>query len=150
MDTVSKKQRSQIMRLVKSKDTKLEIRFRTVLKKLGYKFRKNVSSYFGKPDFVLAMFKTVIFIDSCFWHGCKKHLRLPSTRKVFWTAKIRGNKLRDREVNRYYRKIDWKVIRIWGHDLKRNDFVFDTSQISGSGYKPGTKKRNAIKSKTKA
>ena len=66
MDNVSKKKRSQIMRLVRSKDTKLEIKFRTVLKKLGYKFRKNVINYFGKPDFVLSKFKTVIFIDSCF------------------------------------------------------------------------------------
>jgi len=118
MDNVSKKKRSQIMRLVRSKDTKIEIKFRKTLKKLGYKFTTNVGSYFGKPDIVLKKCKTVIFIDSCFWHGCAKHCRLPSSRKKYWIDKIERNKHRDKEVNMYYKKIGWKVIRIWEHTLK--------------------------------
>lgn len=118
MDTVSKKQRSQIMAKVKSKDTKLEVSFRKALKRIGYKFIKNATSYFGKPDFVLKKHKTVIFIDSCFWHGCKKHCRMPSSRKKYWIKKIKRNKERDQEVNKHYRKIGWKELRIWEHSFK--------------------------------
>lgn len=106
------------MRLVKSKDTKLEIKFRKVLKKLGYKFRINVSNYFGKPDIVLPKFKKVIFIDSCFWHGCTKHCRMPSSRKQYWVSKIERNKKRDKEVKKHYKIKGWKIFRIWEHDFK--------------------------------
>jgi len=120
MDTVSKKQRSQIMRLVKSKDTKLEIRFRAVLKKLGYKFRKNVINYFGKPDFVLSKFKTVIFIDSCFWHGCYYHCRMPHSSRAYWKAKMQRNKERDKKINEWYKKNGWAILRFWEHSLRKN------------------------------
>jgi DNA mismatch endonuclease (patch repair protein) len=117
VDNVSKKRRSQIMRLVKSKDTKLEIKFRKALKKLGYKFRKNVSNYFGKPDIILSKYKTVIFIDSCFWHGCAKHCRIPTSRRKYWLSKIERNKKRHHEVKRYYKKKGWNIFRFWEHDL---------------------------------
>lgn len=136
MDTVSKKQRSQIMRLVRSKDTKLEIKFRAALKKLGYKFRRNVSNYFGKPDIVLSKIKTVIFIDSCFWHGCAKHCRVPSSRIKYWIEKIEKNKHRDKEVNAHYKKIGWEVVRAWEHSLKDKDtaaiFIKKRLNISSS------------------
>jgi DNA mismatch endonuclease (patch repair protein) len=120
MDTVSKKQRSQIMRLVRSKDTKLEIRFRTALKKLGYKYRKNVSSYFGKPDIVLPRLKTVIFIDSCFWHGCSRHCRMPHSNRAYWKAKIGRNKQRDKKTSEWYKRNGWIVLRLWEHSLHKN------------------------------
>jgi len=118
VDNVSQNRRSQIMRLVKSKDTKLELKFRKALRKIGYKFRKNVSNYFGKPDIALPKYKTVIFIDSCFWHGCSKHCRLPSSKKKYWIKKIERNKNRDKEVNAHYKKMNWKIIRIWEHGIK--------------------------------
>jgi DNA mismatch endonuclease (patch repair protein) len=121
VDTVSKKKRSEIMSAVRSKNTKIEIKFRKVLKKAGYKFRKNVSNYFGKPDIVLSKLKAVIFIDSCFWHGCKRHCRLPSSKRKYWVPKIKRNKERDNKVKKYYKKIGWKIIRFWEHDL--NDVI---------------------------
>ena len=129
MDTVSKKKRSEIMRAVRSKDSKIEKLFREKLWAIGFRYRKNSSKYFGKPDVVLSKYETVIFVDSCFWHGCKKHCRLPTTRKKFWAAKIDGNKQRDKKVNQYYKKTNWKVIRIWEHDLKKKDFIFDAKKI---------------------
>lgn len=119
-DIVSKKKRSEIMSRIKSKDSKIEILFRKELWKLGFRYRKNSAKYFGKPDIVLAKYKTVIFIDSCFWHGCKKHCRIPAVRKKYWTKKILRNKVRDAEVLKYYKKENWKIFRIWEHDLKRN------------------------------
>lgn len=117
-DVVSKNKRSEIMSAVRSKDTKIEIAFRKALWKQGFRYSKNSAKYFGKPDLVLKKYKTVIFIDSCFWHGCKKHCRLPATRKKYWTEKIERNKQRDKEVNRHYKKIGWKVIRVWEHDIE--------------------------------
>lgn len=129
MDTVSKKKRSEIMSRVRSRDSKIEVAFRKELWRRGYRYLKNSTRYFGKPDIVLPKHKTVIFIDSCFWHGCKKHFRLPSTRTEYWIEKIDRNRRRDKIVNRYYRNTKWNVIRIWEHDLKREDFKFDFNKI---------------------
>lgn len=129
MDTVSRQKRSEIMSRVKSKDSKIETLFRKELWEAGFRYRKNSGKYFGKPDVVLKQHKVVIFIDSCFWHGCKKHCRLPSTRAKFWTKKIERNTKRDKEVTKHYKKIGWRIIRIWEHDLKKKGFQFDFKKI---------------------
>jgi len=131
MDRFTKKKRSEIMSAVRGKDTKLETDFRKELWKEGFRYSKNSKKYFGRPDIVLKKYKTVIFIDSCFWHGCKKHCILPTTRKKFWFEKIHTNRNRDKKVNRYYKKTEWKAIRIWEHDLEKRDFKFDIKQILG-------------------
>lgn len=117
-DKVSKLQRSKIMRAVRSKDTKIEVAFRKVLWKKGFRYSKNSAKYFGKPDIVLKKYETVIFLDSCFWHGCQKHFRMPATRKEYWEEKIERNKQRDKKVNQYYKKLGWKIFRIWEHDMQ--------------------------------
>lgn len=117
MDKFSKEKRSEIMSKVKSKDTKLEKSFGKFLWSQGFRYRKNSRKYFGTPDFVLKKYQTVIFIDSCFWHGCKKHCKLPATNKKFWKDKIERNVARDREVNKYYKMLGWDVIRVWEHDI---------------------------------
>lgn len=119
-DTVSKLQRSRIMSAVRSKDTKMEVVFRKVLWQKGFRYRKNSAKYFGKPDIVLKKYKTVIFLDSCFWHGCSKHFRMPSSNNKYWKEKIKRNVERDNEVNMRYKKNGWKVMRIWEHEFKRN------------------------------
>lgn len=122
-DTVSKRKRSEIMSAVRSKDTKMEIAFRKAIWRKGFRYSKNSSKYFGKPDIVLKKYKTAIFLDSCFWHGCKKHCRIPTARKKYWTGKIEKNKQRDKKVNRYYKKIGWKIIRIWEHNMKNINII---------------------------
>ena len=128
-DIVSKKKRSEIMSRVKSRDSKMEISFRKKLWKRGFRYLKNSGKYFGKPDIVLPKYETVIFIDSCFWHGCEKHYSPPKTRAKFWKNKIERNKQRDNEVNLHYEERGWKMIRIWEHDLKSKDFEFDFETI---------------------
>jgi DNA mismatch endonuclease, patch repair protein len=117
MDVFSKKKRSEIMSKIRSKETKIEILFRKALWEKGFKYRKNSRKHFGKPDIVLPKYKTVIFIDSCFWHNCPKHGYLPKSNLKYWRKKIERNKERDGEVNRYYKKLKWKIIRIWEHNL---------------------------------
>ena len=106
------------MSRIKNKDSKIEILFRKELWKAGFRYRKNSGKYFGKPDIVLPKYKIAIFVDSCFWHGCKKHCRIPTARKKYWTAKIEGNIARDKEVLKHYKKQGWKIFRIWEHDLQ--------------------------------
>ena len=119
MDTVSKTARSGIMSRVKSQETKLEKSFRKLLWNSGVRYRKNNIKFFGKPDILIKKANTVIFIDSCFWHGCSKHLRMPSSNKKYWETKISRNKKRDQEVNSHYKKLGWRIIRIWEHDLRK-------------------------------
>jgi DNA mismatch endonuclease (patch repair protein) len=120
MDNVSEEKRSEIMRAVKSRDSKIELEFRRALWRHGFRYRKNARNYFGKPDIVLKKHKTVIFIDSCFWHGCAEHLRIPSSRQDYWVKKIERNQKRDAEVNYYYQNKDWTVLRIWEHDVAKD------------------------------
>ena len=108
------------MSRVKDRDSKIEVSFRKQLWGKGFRYLKNSSKYFGKPDIALPKYRTVIFIDSCFWHGCKRHCRIPSVRKDYWTQKIARNVTRDKEVVRHYKKQGRKIFRIWEHELKKD------------------------------
>ena len=118
MDTVTKEKRSDIMRRVKSNETSLERKLRKRLWKEGIRYRKNDTSLFAKPDISNKSKKVVIFIDSCFWHGCGAHLRIPKSNMDYWLHKIEKNKKRDHIVNLYYREKGWKVLRVWEYQLK--------------------------------
>jgi len=120
MDKFTTQKRSSIMRAVRSKDTKLERKVRSSLWKRGLRFRKN-SSLPGKPDISNKSIKTVVFIDSCFWHGCAIHCRMPKSNILYWDNKISKNKIRDNLITEKYIDKGWNVIRIWEHELK-DDF----------------------------
>jgi len=109
------------MRAVKGKDTKLETTVRRALWKKGYRYRKNVRSLPGKPDIAVKKRKAAVFLDSCFWHGCPFHLRIPSSNTEYWADKIQRNRARDARVNREYEEMGWTALRIWEHELK-DDF----------------------------
>lgn len=118
-DLFSKKQRSFIMSKVRSKDTKPEILVRKYLFAYGFRYRKNVKKLPGTPDIVLSKYKTVIFVNGCFWHGhegCKK-AALPTTNMDYWTAKIARNIERDREDKEALEKMGYHVIVIWQCEL---------------------------------
>lgn len=120
VDIFTKKKRSEVMSKVKNKGSKIENSFAKILRKNDFSYTRNSIKYFGKPDFVLKKHRTVIFIDSCFWHGCKKHKPLPVTNKIFWKDKIEGNKKRDGQVSKYYKKQEWNILRVWEHEIKKN------------------------------
>lgn len=120
-DKLTIEQRSKIMSSVKGKNTKLEQSVSKELWKRGIRFRKNVRSLYGNPDIAIKKYKIVIFIDSCFWHGCNLHFKVPSTNQEYWEKKINRNKARDAKVNEYYTDKGWNIYRIWEHELK-NDF----------------------------
>lgn len=119
MDRFSPAKRSQIMASVKSQGTKLEDFFAKELANQGVLFgQRNAGKLVGKPDFVFHRKKVVVFIDSCFWHGCKEHLRLPVANRTYWSVKIARNRKKDRQVTKFFKKEGWVILRIWEHSLK--------------------------------
>lgn len=112
------------MSSIKGKDTKPEIVLRHVLHAKGYRYRKNVKSLPGKPDIVLAKYRTVIFVNGCFWHGhdgCK-HYTVPATNTEFWVEKVRRNKERDEVDIQRLESLSWSVVTIWECELKSKVF----------------------------
>lgn len=120
MDSVSKTKRSAIMRAVKGKNTKIERDFSNLLRARGFRFSKNSKTILGKPDIVFKKQRILVFIDSCFWHGCPKHLRMPSSNKKYWQVKIERNIGRDKEITRKLKHAGWRVIRVWEHAIVAN------------------------------
>ena len=86
-------------------------------------WRRN-QAVFGKPDFVFPKEKIAIFVDGCFWHCCPKHSTIPKNNHEFWIKKLEANKERDKTVNRELRKMGWKVLRIWEHELRDKKAVY--------------------------
>ena len=111
--------RSYNMSRIKGKDTKPEIVLRKFLHSKGFRFRLHYKGLPGKPDIVLAKYKTIIFVHGCFWHGhlgCK-YFVIPKTRTIWWTEKINGNKQRDKENIAQLKKAGWRVVVIFECDL---------------------------------
>lgn len=123
MDNVSSQKRSEIMSKVRGKESKIEANFRKNLWSQKVRYRKNKANLFGKPDISIQNLKVVIFIDSCFWHGCEQHLRIPASNKDYWRAKIDRNVQRDKIVSDYYNAKKWHIIRIWEHELKNDKTI---------------------------
>ena len=96
-DVHTREQRSRNMAAIRSKNTKPEIRVRSILHSLGYRFRLHRTDMPGKPDIVLPKHRTVIFVHGCFWHchDCRFGRVIPATRADFWATKRAGNVERD-------------------------------------------------------
>ena len=119
MDQISKERRSAVMSRVKGTGTQLEAALAQGLAERGLAgFEEQPAGIPGRPDFVHRDARLVIFVDSCFWHGCPQHLRRPSSNMVYWRQKIRRNRARDRRVSAELKAAGWRVARIWEHSLR--------------------------------
>lgn len=119
-DVLNKEQRKRCMSHVRSKDTKPEVIVRKFLFANGFRYRLYKKDLPGRPDIVLPKYKTVIFINGCFWHGhlgCK-YATIPKTNQEFWLAKIIGNIERDKLNYNKLHSLGWKVVEIWQCELK--------------------------------
>jgi len=118
-DNLTPEQRSYCMSRVKGKDTSLERKVRSELHKRGLRFRKHVKDLPGKPDIVFSRPKVAVFIDGDFWHG----YRFPLWKNVlspFWQRKIEMNRVRDQKNFKKLRRMGWKVIRVWQHEVEKD------------------------------
>src|SRR5690349_15880847 len=119
-DVHDKATRSYNMSRIRAKDTKPEMMVRKFLHAHGFRYRLHVKNLPGKPDIVLPKYKTVIFIHGCFWHGHKdcKYFVVPKTRTEWWLTKINLNIANDVKAISALKKGGWKIITLWGCDLK--------------------------------
>ena len=127
MDNKTKEQRSRNMAAVKAKDTKPEWLIRKTLFRQGFRYRLNVKNLPGAPDIVLSKYKTVIFINGCFWHGhnrCKKAV-LPKTNTTFWKKKIENTKIRDKKIVKELKSLGWHCLTCWECDIIKNRHEFE-------------------------
>ena len=121
-DVHSPEVRSYNMSRIRSRNTKPEELVRKYLFSQGLRYRKNDKRLLGKPDIVLPKYKTVIFVNGCFWHmheGCK-YFVWPKSNAEFWRDKIQRNSIRDQENYRQLSEMGWKIIVIWGCQLKKD------------------------------
>ena len=120
MDRLTSTHRSHNMAQVKGKNTKPEILVRSLLHKMGYRFRLYVKKLSGNPDIVLPRHKVVIFVHGCFWHGhedCKR-ATIPVTRTEFWLTKITSNKERDKRNIAALENLGYRCLTIWQCEIK--------------------------------
>ena len=123
-DKVSREKRSEVMSLVKSKNTRPEIIVRKYLFSLGFRYRLHDKTIPGKPDIKLPKYNCVIFINGCFWHGhnCEKY-QMPKTNRIFWYDKIEANKSRDERNVTKLKELGWKVVVVWECELRNKDLT---------------------------
>ena len=120
-DVFDKAKRSEVMSRIRGKgNKKTEIALLELMKTHGITGWRRHQPIPGKPDFVFRRSRVAIFVDGCFWHGCPKHCRYPSTNEDFWYKKLEANKKRDRQVTRILKGKGWTVIRIWECQLAKN------------------------------
>jgi len=121
-DIWSKRKRSKVMSLIRSKGNKAtELRLIEVFKNHELTGWRRNQKLPGKPDFVFRKERLCVFVDGCFWHGCPKCYRPPQSNRKFWSEKIARNRARDGKVVRELRSKGWHVFRLWEHDLSRKN-----------------------------
>ncbi len=124
-DTLTPEQRSYCMSRIRSSDTSPEIRARSVLHRMGYRFRLHRRDLPGCPDIVLPRHRKVILVHGCFWHmhRCKRGRVTPKTRVKYWTSKREGNVQRDGRHLKELRALGWKVVVVWECEAAKSDLL---------------------------
>lgn len=123
MDVHSKAVRSFNMSRIRSTNTKPELLVRSLVHRLGYRFRLHRSDLPGKPDLVFVTKRKVIFVHGCFWHfhRCKRGQVRPKSNFEFWQTKRTGNKIRDARICRKLKATGWQVLTIWQCELRNEE-----------------------------
>lgn len=126
-DVHTPEQRTRNMKAIRGRDTKPEMRVRSLAHRLGYRFRLHRKGLPGRPDLVFPGLKKVIFVHGCFWHqhpGCRYATR-PRTREAFWAGKLDGNRARDLKQIAELERLGWEVLVIWECQTKDEDALRD-------------------------
>jgi len=111
---------SQVMSSIQAKNTKPELIVRKVLSSAGVRgYRLHSKNVPGRPDITFPKKKIAIFVQGCFWHGCRYcKLKLPKTHRDFWQKKFARNRLCDKRNTARLKKLGWRVYQVWEHDVK--------------------------------
>lgn len=121
MDIWSKEKRSAVMSRIRSKNTKPELKLRSLLYAAGLRYRLHRKDLPGKPDLVFAKYKAVIFVHGCFWHFHKecREGRIPGSNTKFWEEKLSKNIGRDERNQLKLEESGWKVIVVWECEIEK-------------------------------
>jgi len=123
-DVFTKEKRSEVMSRIRGKGNKdTELTMIQILRSHHISGWRRNQAVLGKPDFVFPKQKVTLFVDGCFWHGCPQHSNMPKNNMPFWKKKLQQNKDRDKFVSRELKKLGWKVVRVWEHELKNQSKV---------------------------
>jgi DNA mismatch endonuclease (patch repair protein) len=119
-DVFTEAERSAVMRRVKGRDTRPELKLRKLLTRMGFRYRLHRKDLPGSPDIAMIGRKTAIFMHGCFWHGhdCKRGARQPKANADYWIAKIARNKARDAENIAKLEAMGWRPVVVWECELK--------------------------------
>lgn len=122
VDTFTPEKRSEIMAAIRSSGNKsTEARMIDLLISSGISgWRLHSKEILGNPDFIFDENKILIFVDGCFWHGCKQCKKIPKTNIEFWDNKLKENIKRDKKNTRQLRHLGWRVLRVWEHELRKS------------------------------
>jgi DNA mismatch endonuclease, patch repair protein len=123
MDKLTKAERSVLMSLVRSKDTKPELFVRSMVHRMGFRYRLHSKTLPGSPDLVFAGRRKVVFVHGCFWHGhnCRAGRNRPQSRKLYWDTKLERNKSRDRLNSIRLRRDGWSILTVWECQIGETD-----------------------------
>jgi DNA mismatch endonuclease (patch repair protein) len=119
MDKLTAAQRSRLMSSVRSANTAPEMAVRSLVHRMGYRYRLYVKELPGKPDLVFPRRRKIILVNGCFWHGhsCRSGRNRPSSNNPYWALKLERNKKRDRAAKRKLRRLGWNVLVLWECEL---------------------------------
>jgi len=124
-DTLSPAERSERMSRIRSKNSSPELKLRSLIHAMGFRYRLHVKELPGTPDLVFPSRKAVIFLHGCFWHrheGCKL-ARLPKSKLDFWKPKLEANKTRDMLQQQQLRDFGWRVLVVWECEMIYTDHI---------------------------
>lgn len=135
--------RSEVMRRVKDKNTTPEKIVRSLLHRLGYRFRLHRADLPGKPDIILPKYRSVIFVHGCFWHGhdCARGARMPKTNVDYWRGKIARNRARDEKHIAELEALGWRPLVIWECELR--DMMTAAAKLTAQLSRPPRSSRPA-------
>lgn len=119
-DTISQERRSALMRRIRSKDTRPEMAVRSLLHRLGYRFRLHRKDLPGRPDIVLPKHRKIVLVHGCFWHGhtCRLASK-PKSNQAYWAEKIQGNQARDARSLAALQNQGWTVLQLWECEVRQ-------------------------------
>jgi DNA mismatch endonuclease (patch repair protein) len=126
-DQITAKERSWVMSRVHGKNTSPERAVRSIIHRLGYRFRLHRKDLPGTPDIVLARHQCVVFVHGCFWHrhkGCKR-ASMPQSNVDYWEKKFSRNVERDQKHRKDLRKLGWRTIVVWECELRDKNKLAD-------------------------
>jgi DNA mismatch endonuclease (patch repair protein) len=114
-DRLTTARRSWNMSRIRGKDTGPERIVRSLIHRMGYRFRLHGKKLPGRPDIIMAKYKTVVFVHGCFWHRHRrcKNCTTPTNNREFWVKKLEGNAVRDAKNQRNFRRLGWRVLIVW-------------------------------------